>query len=106
VSSEIEKLAEQFRHHEGDKAKEATEPKPEKPKEQPVKKEEAPKPVEDKPKAQPVVKHEDLSPEDVDDFFVHVDELSKVHMGLSDKAFVDEVFYRYAQMPSKQAATS
>lgn len=47
-----------------------------------------------------------MSPEEVDDLFEHLDELSKEHTGLSDKAFVDEVFMRYAQMPSKQALTN
>lgn len=37
---------------------------------------------------------------------MNLDELSKDHMGLSDKAFVDEVFMRYAQLPSKQEPTA
>jgi len=62
----------------------------------------AEKKVEQVPQATQLVDAK-LSPEQRESFFVKLDELSRDHMGLSDKAFVDEVFSRYAQMPSKKA---
>ena len=48
----------------------------------------------------------ELTPEEEDSFYVHLDEMNKEHSGLSDNAFIDEVFQRYAQLPSQMAAKS
>ena len=44
-----------------------------------------------------------LTEDEYDEFLKKLDVLDKDHQGISDKAFVEEVFTKYAQKPTEEA---